>query len=148
MKNAYITVLDRHFTDGEGDGDYGELKTECEISTKGRAIIVRYNETVDMTDDCETTLTIENNRITMMRTGRFRTSMIFENQVRHTCCYETPYGEIMIGIYTNAMFADFGEDGGILNFAYSIDSAGDLISENELKIIVEMKEDDNYVSFS
>ena len=43
------------------------------------------------------------------------------------------------------MFIDFDENGGMMNFAYTIDSAGDLISENELKITVEIKEED-YVS--
>ncbi len=141
MKKAYITVLDRHFTGDDSEPECGELRTDCTISTKDGAIIVKYNETVEKSNDCETQLIIQNNRITMMRIGRFRTSMIFECQKRHICCYETPIGEMMIGIYTNAMFTDFDEEGGILNFAYSIDSGGDLISENELKIFVEVKED-------
>ena len=46
----------------------------------------------------------------------------------------------MIGVYTNAMFIDFDENGGVMDFAYTIDSAGDLISENELKITVETED--------
>ncbi len=145
MKNAYITVIDRHFTGENDEGECGELTTKCSIEAADGEIVIRYNETVDNADDCETSLYIKNSRITMMRSGRFRTSMIFENGKRHICCYETPFGEIMIGIYTNAMFIDFDENGGMMNFAYTIDSAGDLISENELKITVEIKEED-YVS--
>lgn len=145
MKKGFIQVIDRHFT-GDKEGESGELKTSCLIGAEDGAIVIKYHETVDMPEDCETNLRIEKDRITMMRHGRFRTSMMFENGKRHTCCYETPFGEIMIGIYTNAMFIDFDEDGGIIDFAYTIDSAGDLLSENELKIIVDTEEED-YVSF-
>lgn len=147
MKDAYITIRDRHFTDNEGNDDYGELKTECKIGVEDNSIVVRYHETVENINDCDTSLNIQNGRITMMRNGFFRTGMIFENGKRHVSCYETPFGEVMIGIYTNAMFIDFDEDGGVLNFAYTIDSNGDLVSENELKITVELKEEKD-VSFS
>ena len=147
MKEAYITIRDRHFTDDDGGDDYGELKTDCLIGTEDDSIVVRYHETVEKADDCDTSLRVQNNRITMMRNGFFRTGMIFENGKRHISCYETPFGEAMIGIYTNAMFIDFDENGGILDFAYTIDNNGDLLSENELKITVELKEENN-VDFS
>ncbi len=141
MKEAYITIRDRHFSQNENDDDYGELRTKCQIGTDRDSIVIKYHETLETVDDCETCLMINNDRITMMRNGKFRTGMIFEQGKRHVSCYETPFGEVMIGIYTNAVFVDFDEDGGCLDFAYTIDSNGDLISENELKIIVEIKED-------
>ena len=140
MKKARITVSDRHFSqDGENE-ERGELKSDCKIGVSDGRIIVVYRETVEQTGDCETRLIIEKGKITIMRSGKYRTSMIFENRKRHICCYETPFGEMMIGVYTNAMFTDFDENGGVLDFAYTLDSAGDLISENELKITVETKE--------
>lgn len=141
MKEAYITIRDRHFSQNENDDDYGELRTKCQIGTDRDSIVIKYHETLETVDDCETCLMINNDRVTMMRNGKFRTGMIFEQGKRHVSCYETPFGEVMIGIYTNAVFVDFDEDGGCLDFAYTIDSNGDLISENELKIIVKIKED-------
>ncbi len=141
MKEAYIIIRDRHFSQDESNDDYGELRTKCQVGVDGDSIVIRYHETLETTDDCETCLMINNERITMMRNGKFRTGMIFEQGKRHVSCYETPFGEVMIGIYTNAVFIDLDEDGGCLDFAYTIDSNGDLISENELKITVEIKED-------
>lgn len=141
MKDAFITIRDRHFTQEDNNDDYGELRTKCQIGIDGNTIVIKYHETVEVVDDCDTCLMINGGRITMIRNGRFRTGMIFEQGERHVCCYETPFGEVMIGIFTNAMFIDFDENGGCLNFAYTIDSNGDLISENELKITVEIKED-------
>ena len=140
MRNGRISVIDRHFTENVRDPESGELRTSCQIGVDGGSIVIRYHETLEEVNDCETCLMINNGRITMIRSGRYSTSMIFENGKRHICCYDTPLGEIMIGVYTNAMFIDFNENGGVMDFAYTIDSAGDLISENELKITVETED--------
>lgn len=142
MINVTVTVRDRHFDkDNSKNNDYGELVTLGTLEADGGELVVNYRETVEEPNDCQTMLRISGSRITMMREGRFRTNMIFENHKRHTACYETPFGEAMIGIYTNAMFVDMCETGGVVDFAYTIDFNGDLVSENELKITIAAKED-------
>lgn len=141
MKVGNITVKDRHFSLDEKGSDYSELVTECFVGVDGDSVVIKYHETVAELNDCETCLMVRKDRVTMMRDGKFRTSMIFENRKRHISCYETPYGEIMIGIYTNALFIDLNENGGVINFAYTIDSSSELISQNELKITVSIKDD-------
>ena len=138
--NISITIIDRHFTDGDNEPESGKLQTVGTLEKEEDYYIVKYTETVDTINDCETSLKIEKNRITMMRSGKYRTGMIFENGKRHICHYETPQGGIFVGIYTNAMLIDFDEEGGLLQFAYTIDCNGDLVNENELKIIVEVKD--------
>ena len=137
---ASIIIMDRHFTDAEEDPEFGKLQTVGTLEKESNGFLIKYKESVESADDCDTSLKIENRRITMVRNGPYNTRMIFEDGKRHTCQYDTPQGSLYIGIFTNAMFADFDEEGGTLNFAYSIDCNGDLISENELKIFVEVKE--------
>ncbi|MBR6939280.1 MAG: DUF1934 domain-containing protein [Clostridia bacterium] len=147
MKEAYITVRDRHFLSPYSkDDEFGELKTGCQIGVDGNSIVIKYKESVDEVNDCQTCLMIKQGVVSMVRVGRFHTNMIFENKKRHICCYETPFGSLMVGIYTNAMFIDFSENGGEVNLAYTIDVSGDLVSENELKILVEIKEDSDVVT--
>lgn len=141
MKKGFITIRDRHFQDNGKNDDFGEITTACEVGVDGESIVVNYYESIGELNDCLTCIMIKKDRVTMMRTGRFRTGMIFENHKRHISCYETPFGEIMIGIYTNAMFVSFDEYGGVIEIAYTIDTNGDLVSENEIKITVEVKED-------
>ena len=141
MKNGIITVRDRHFGGGSDEDEFGELSTSCTVGVEGDSIVVRYYEKFDEMFSCSTCLMIKQGRVTMMRSGKYSTSMIFEQQKRHICCYETPFGEIMIGVYTNAIFTDFNENGGVIHLAFTIDSNGDLVSENEIKITVEVKED-------
>ena len=134
-----ITVIDRHFEGDNDEGTCGELRAAGKMKKSSDSFVVTYKETVESPNDCETTLKIEKDRITMIRCGRFRTSMIFESGKRHSALYETPFGKAMIGIYTHSLFIDFDKEGGQMNFAYSIDCNGDLVSENELKIFVEVK---------
>ncbi len=141
MRDGYITVIDRHFAGGDEEPGCGELRTACRIGAKDGAIIIEYTEILDGENDCRCVITLTEKRVTMIRSGVFRTTIIFENRKRNSCAYHTPYGEILIGVYTNALFSDMSESGGTLNLAYTLDNSGDLISENELKISVELKED-------
>lgn len=138
MKNAIITITDRHFQDGE--------EYSCELTTSGRFEItengctVIYNETDEEMTNCLTTLdVIGSQKITMTRSGKYNTEMIIEKDRRHSCFYSTPYGELIMGIYAKMISNEIGENGGTLKFAYSIDFNNSPASENELHISVAAK---------
>ncbi|MBE6772076.1 MAG: DUF1934 domain-containing protein [Ruminococcaceae bacterium] len=138
MKNAIITITDRHFQDGE--------EYSCELTTSGRYEItengctVIYNETDEEMTNCLTTLdVIGSQKITMTRSGKYNTEMIIEKDRRHTCFYSTPYGELIMGIYAKMISNEIGENGGTLKFAYTIDFNNSPASENELHITVAAK---------
>ena len=78
-------------------------------------------------------------RVAMRRVGKYNTEMVFEQQQRHICYYTTPYGELMMGIYTKSVTFEPLENGGRLRFAYTIDFNNDLASENELDITFTLK---------
>lgn len=138
MKNAIVTITDRHFQDGE--------EYSCELTTSGRFEIkengctVIYNETDEEMTNCLTTLdVIGSQKITMTRSGKYNTEMIIEKDRRHTCFYSTPYGELIMGIYAKMIVNEMNENGGTLKFAYTIDFNNSPASENELHITVAAK---------
>jgi len=139
MKNAIITITDRHFQDGE--------EYTCELTTSGsfevteNGCIVNYVETDEEMTNCHTKLTVEGSqKITMTRTGKYNTEMVIEKDRRHLCCYTTPYGELMMGIYAKTVINEIGENGGKLSFSYTIDFNNTPASENELFISVTVKD--------
>ena len=138
MKNAIITITDRHVQDGE--------EYTCELTTSGsfelteNGCIINYVETDEEMTNCHTKLNVTGSKkITMTRTGKYNTEMVFEKDRRHLCCYSTPYGELMMGIYANLISNEIGENGGSLKFAYAIDFNNTPASENELLIFVAEK---------
>ncbi len=139
MKNAIIHITDRHVQDGE--------KFECELTTSGRFEVtesgcrVSYNETDEALINSVTTLDVEGEqKISMTRTGKYNTEMIIEKDRRHTCFYATPYGELVMGIYAQSIINGIDENGGTLQFSYTIDFNNAPATENELIVAVTPKE--------
>lgn len=137
MKDAIIRIIDRHVQEGE--------EFSCELTTSGSldytpdGFTVIYNETDEELKGCQTVLRCSENAIVMTRTGKYNTEIIIEKDRRHTCFYQTPFGELMMGVYTKNMFTDMNENGGTLRFSYTIDFNNDLASENDLNITVAVK---------
>ena len=77
----------------------------------------------------------------MTRTGKYNTEMVIEKDRRHTCFYRTPYGELIMGIFAKKISNEMTENGGILNFSYTIDFNNTPASENELVVSVSPKEE-------
>ncbi|MCI1982814.1 MAG: DUF1934 domain-containing protein [Oscillospiraceae bacterium] len=74
--------------------------------------------------------------LTLIRNGGDNTRLILENGRRHLCQYDTGYGSMMVGIFTNRLDSDLGDTGGNLNVSYTLDINSSLSSLNELSITV------------
>lgn len=139
MKDAVIKIIDSHISDGE--------EYSCELTTSGTldytpdGYSVTYHETDEELKGSVTVLKVSKggNTILMTRKGKFNTEMVIEKDRRHTCFYETPYGELMMGVYTKSIFSDMNENGGTLRFCYTIDFNNEPASENDLTVIVHLK---------
>lgn len=80
------------------------------------------------------------NKITITRTGDYKSRLILEREKRHQCHYSTVAGDLMIGVFANKMRINLNDDGGVLEVGYTIDFNSDLVSENEFKIILKRKQ--------
>ena len=59
--------------------------------------------------------------MTLLREGSINSQMVFEEGRRHLAMYETPYGELSIGVNTRRMRSTLGEAGGDLEIDYAIE---------------------------
>lgn len=60
--------------------------------------------------------------------------MLLEKGKRHLFHYKTSFAEFMLGIFANKISNSLSDDGGKLNFSYTLDINSGLISENEIEI--------------
>ena len=140
MKEAVIKIIDRHVSDDE--------EYSCELTTNGfleygaNGYTVTYFETDEELKGSKTVLKVSGNTIVMTRSGKYNTELIIEKEKRRSCFYETPYGELMMGVYTKNISSKMNENGGKLCFSYTIDFNNDLASENDLTVEVAVKSDD------
>lgn len=134
-----INIKDVHTLDGEKEESEAVLTGT--LSIYGSSYKIRYREISEGLEDCFVTLGYdENGNVEMTRSGAFTTHMLMERHVRHTCVYNTPAGSINLGVYTNDIFSDITQDGGMLKFNYTLDINGELLSENTLTLTLKKTE--------
>ena len=128
----------------KGTQHYDEDKDAVELLTKGRfyrkngSYFICYDESeATGFEGTRTTLKIEDDRcITMMRSGNNRSQLIIERGVRHQCSYDTGHGSMTIGVSGDKIVTQLTDDGGEVEFKYSLDLNATLTSENTVKIKV------------
>ena len=83
-----------------------------------------------------TTIQVEPERVTMLRTGQVNTQMVFQEGRRHLAMYNTPYGAMTVGINTRHLFTELGDEGGDIEIDYNIELDHAVAGRNIFKINV------------
>ena len=101
--------------------------------------LIRYEESDDTGyGGCHTSLRFdpEKGQVILLRTGAVHSQLIVEEGKRHQCTYDTGCGTIILGVNGSRIAADLDEQGGTLEFHYSLDVNTALVSENDVYITV------------
>ena len=72
----------------------------------------------------------------LIRSGTFRSQMIFEPGKKHYSMYDTPFGSMTMDIVTSAIESSVGEQGGELDIRYAIEIQHQLTGESRFQIKV------------
>ena len=99
-----------------------ELVTEGTLEDRGSTWILSYEES-DLTGmaGVTTTFLVERDKITLKRTGRLNSQMVFQEGVTHDSLYEMEFGALMISVCANRVMADICHDGGMIDLVYTIE---------------------------
>lgn len=124
----------------EGQTDRSELFTKGEYRHHGGAYYIDYDESeATGFEGSHVQLKVDGDIVTMTRTGKAFSSLVFEQGERHFCHYGTEYGDCMIGITTTKLRHVMADNGGEIEIRYSLDVNGGLMLINDLKINVNTK---------
>lgn len=144
MKKSFlISITDSHESDGEKL--VSEFSAPGEFAFGSDGFTISYVEADPSMEGSVTTVECTGNRVVMTRRGAYSTQLVLETGIRRTCYYDTPFGELVLGVYTRLIKADMTADGGILDLCYTLDFSGGPPSVNCLTIKVEKKEGINDV---
>ena len=98
----------------------------------------------DMTgmDGTITTIRVENGgrRVILMRVGTYNSQMIFEEGHRHLSVYQTPYGDMAVGINTRNLETKMDERGGTIEIDYMLEIQHSVMGRNRFSIEVRESE--------
>lgn len=129
-KNVLLTIRGKQFYEGQ-DPEVIELVTEGTLEKLGNGWQICYEES-DLTglEGVTTTFLVAPDQITLTRTGRLQSQMVFQIGVLHESLYQMEFGALMITVCATKIVSDISEDGGAVDLTYGIDieqSAGGVV---------------------
>ena len=115
-------------------------KTETELITSGSYKTDDDNFVISYLDSeatgfegSETEISVKGSSLaSIIRRGTSSSDLVIEPGKKHPCHYSTPYGDMVIGIYTHALENKLDKNGGSLYMKYTIDINTSYMSDNEI----------------
>ncbi len=133
--NAFIKI--KGIQSADGDSDVVELMTTGFFARRRGGYVISYEESeATGFEGARTTLTCEQGRVTMTRTGSVHTQLIIEEGKRHQCSYDLGFGSMIIGVSCSHIQSTLDDNGGSLSFGYSLDLNTALTSEHQVTVSV------------
>ncbi|MGN0691146.1 MAG: DUF1934 domain-containing protein [Oscillospiraceae bacterium] len=139
INNVLINLKSIQMADGENSEI--ELVTEGILRPISGGFEIEYDESETTGYENSTTvITCLGNRLaSLTRSGSASSELVLEIGKKHHCYYETPFGSMMVGIFTKAIENTLTEDGGELLLKYTIDVNSAYVSDNEVLLSVEKR---------
>ena len=122
MKRAVVLrIQGRQSYEGQ-EPDVIELVTEgtMDFTAGGWDISYEESELTGM-DGVTTTFRVEPGKVTLRRTGKLRSEMVFQEGTRHESLYQLEFGALLMAVTARQVFFDIVPDGGMIDLTYSVE---------------------------
>lgn len=102
--------------------DVIELVTEGTMEFCNNGWNISYEES-DLTglSGVTTTFRVEQGKITLRRSGRLSSEMVFQEGVSHSSLYQMEFGALLVTVCATRIFAQLAEGIGTIDLIYNID---------------------------
>lgn len=99
-----------------------ELVTEGAMRMRDGGWEITYQESsLTGLEGVQTTFLVEPQKVTLTRTGKLQSQMVFQEGVSHDSLYQMEFGTMMLRICTSQVFFDITPDGGTIDLVYEIE---------------------------
>jgi uncharacterized beta-barrel protein YwiB (DUF1934 family) len=121
MSKAVLTICGSQYYP-EMEPEVIELVTEGELCWNDGGWDISYEES-DLTGlaGVHTTFRVEPGQVTLRRTGKLRSEMIFREGQLHESLYQMDFGALLITVCAKNIDAQIGNHGGTVDLVYSIE---------------------------
>ena len=116
-----LSIRGRQCYDGQ-EPDVIELVTDGTMAFTDGGWDISYEE-MELTGmaGVTTTFRVEPGKVTLRRTGKLRSEMVFQEGVRHESLYQLDFGALLMTITAKQVYFDIVPDGGVIDIVYSIE---------------------------
>jgi uncharacterized beta-barrel protein YwiB (DUF1934 family) len=134
-KNAIISVVSKQADSKELDDDIIEVVTPGKFYKKDNSYYAVYEETeISGMKGTTTTLKIDEEKFTLIRTGTTNTEMKFKKYVRDLTLYNTPHGALDLTVDTKELKMKVDNNGGDVFIDYDMRIGNQQVLSTTLKI--------------
>lgn len=137
-KDILLSIQGLHFTSaGDNDSSPVEVITPGQYYNKNGKHYIIYEEFAeDSSGNTRTRIKISDKQVEITKHGNASTKLLFEKGKKNLTCYNTPYGGLMFGIFTNNI--QFHEAPGELSLEidYLLEANYEPMAECNLKLHV------------
>ncbi len=134
-KDVLLTISGLHFDavseETEEENEAIEVVTPATYYLKNGKHYVIYDELVEgIPGSIKNRIQIEESgKVEMFKRGISNTHMVFEKEKIHMTEYETPYGELMLGVYTRGVDIQVQEETIDVEIGYALDANGQKVAD-------------------
>ena len=121
MKQAVmLSIRGRQSYDGH-EPEVIELVTDGTMEFRNGGWDIAYEET-ELTglEGVTTVFRVEPGKVTLSRTGRLNSQMVFQQGVAHESLYQMEFGALMLTVLATSVYYDIVPDGGVIDLVYNI----------------------------
>ena len=122
------------------DPDEIELVTEGVLEQAADGWHLSYHES-DLTGlaGVHTSFYIEDNKVTLTRTGKLNSQMVFQEGISHDSLYQVEFGALMITVCATKVDARLSYEGGTLDLVYAIEIENNAAGQIEYHLDINPK---------
>ena len=121
MKQAVmLSIRGRQSYDGH-EPEVIELVTDGTMEFRDGGWNISYEET-ELTglEGVTTVFRVEPGKVTLSRSGRLNSQMVFQQGVAHESLYQMEFGALMLTVLATSVYYDIVPDGGVIDLVYNI----------------------------
>ena len=122
MTKAVVLSIEGRQSYAGQEPDIIELVTEGSLEDTNDGWKLCYEESaLTGLQGVSTTFEISGKTVTLTRTGKLNSQMVFREGVSHDSLYQTEFGALMLTVCATKVDADITEEGGIVDLRYNIE---------------------------
>ena len=139
-REVELVLSGLHDAEGASDKDAVETAQTAQYFKRNDSHYLLYEEDMEGFDGiCKSRIKFRDNLLELTRQGAVEMHMIFEENKRHVVPYNTPYGQLMLGIETRRVQVEEQEDQICVTVEYILKKKRKHFSESSLKLHIREK---------
>ncbi|MBQ9686800.1 MAG: DUF1934 domain-containing protein [Oscillospiraceae bacterium] len=135
MKDVVISIHSRNDLDGEEDTI--DFVTDGLYTYDGEVACLTYLESeVTGMEGTRTSVMVLPDKVVVDRDGAVMSRMVFQEGIKNSFLYDTPYGAATMHMDTRGIRSRFDSDGGKMEIDYVLDLEHAMVSRNRFQVTV------------